>query len=74
MTAPISFPADPDPGGRDPVAGDPAAAVAASAARHAELESDTYAQGSTIGDVMSLPPVPEQGGKHTGGDDTGYPA
>jgi hypothetical protein len=56
--SPIRFAADDDAGGRDIVAGDPAAAQAAAAARLAELESDTYGQGSVIGDVLSLPSSP----------------
>jgi hypothetical protein len=46
---------DDDPGGRDSTAGDAAGAVAAAMARREELASDTHGQGSTIGDVMTLP-------------------
>jgi hypothetical protein len=56
--SPIQFTADDDPGGRDIVAGDPAAAVAAAEARLAEMQADTYGQGSTIGDVLDLPHSP----------------
>jgi hypothetical protein len=72
--SPIAFPGDADPGGRDDVAGDVAGAMGAAGARFAELQSDTYGQGSTIGDLMELPPVPYAAGKHTGGPDAGYPA
>lgn len=52
---PIATGGDPDPGGRDPVAGDVAGAVAAAHARLGELQSDTYGQGSVIGDLLDLP-------------------
>jgi hypothetical protein len=55
---PIRFTADDDPGGRDPVAGDPAAAVTSAQARLAELQSDTFGQGSVIGDLLDLPHSP----------------
>ena len=64
---------DADPGGGDSIAGDPAAAVAAAMARREELASDTYGQGSVIGDLMDLPPVPDASSKHTG-PVAGYPA
>ena len=67
----INTGADADPGGRDSVAGDPAAAIAAMARRE-ELASDTYGQGSTIGDLMDLPPFPDADSKHTG-PVAGYP-
>jgi hypothetical protein len=47
---------DADPGGSDKTAGTVAGAVAASDARQQELQSDTYGQGSRIGDLMSMPP------------------
>jgi hypothetical protein len=47
-----------DPGGRDDVAGSVAGAVAAAEARFGEHQTDTYGQGSTIGDAMTLPPSP----------------
>jgi hypothetical protein len=47
---------DPDPGGHDRVSGTVDGAVAAAMARQAELQSDTYGPGSTIGDMMTLPP------------------
>jgi hypothetical protein len=56
--SPIAFPADPDPGGRDIVSGSVAGAVAAAQARYGELQGDTYALGSHIGDLMALPPSP----------------
>jgi hypothetical protein len=72
--SPVAFPGDADAGGRDDVAGDVAAAVANAQARYGELQGDTYGQGSVIGDLVDLPPVPEQGSKHAGGSDTGYPS
>jgi hypothetical protein len=56
--SPIRFTADDDAGGRDIVAGTVEGAQAAAAARLAELQSDTYGQGSVIGDVLSLPSSP----------------
>lgn len=50
---------DADAGGRDDVAGTVAGSVAAAEARFAEHEHDTHAQGSIIGDLMTLPVVPE---------------
>lgn len=55
---PISTAGDADAGGRDIVAGTVAGAVAAAQARFGELQSDTYGQGSVIGDVYRLPPSP----------------
>ena len=49
---------DADAGGRDDVAGDVAGAMAAAQARYHEHQSDTYGLGSTVGDVMTLPPNP----------------
>lgn len=49
---------DADAGGGDKITGDVAGAAAASDARWRELQSDTYGQGSVIGDVMTLPPSP----------------
>ena len=51
--APIYVGGDADAGGRDDVAGDVAGAVAAAEARYREYESDTYGQGSTIGDLIT---------------------
>jgi hypothetical protein len=65
---------DPDPGGSDRVAGTAGGAAAAAEARWRELESDTFGQGSVIGDLMDLTPVPGQHSKHQGGDDAGYPS
>ncbi len=56
--APVNAMGDADAGGRDDVAGTPAAAVAAAGARYMEHASDTLAQGSVIGDIMTLPPSP----------------
>ena len=49
---------DADAGGRDDVGGSVAEAQANAQARFHEHQSDTYGQGSTIGDVMTLPPSP----------------
>jgi hypothetical protein len=46
---------DMDPGGGDKTAGTVEGAVAAAQARQRELESDTFGQGSVIGDIMALP-------------------
>ena len=56
--SPIQAHGDADAGGRDDVADSVAGAVAAASARWHEHQSDTYGQGSTIGDVMTLPPSP----------------
>jgi hypothetical protein len=71
---PVYVGGDADPGGRDIVAADPAGAVANTEARYGELQSDTFGQGSAIGDLMDLPPVPDAASKHIAGPDTGYPA
>jgi hypothetical protein len=55
---PIVFPGNPDAGGRDTVASTVAGAVANAEARYREHQADTYGQGSTIGDALSLPEVP----------------
>ena len=62
MTSPISFPGDDDAGGRDDVAGTVAGAVANAQGRYHEHQADTYGQGSTIGDVMSLPETASDSG------------
>lgn len=49
---------DADPGGSDKTSGTVAGAVAAADARQHELESDTFGQGSVLGDLMTLPPSP----------------
>jgi hypothetical protein len=54
-TSPVAFPGDNDAGGRDTVSPTTDGAVAAAQARYGEHESDTFGQGSTIGDVMALP-------------------
>ena len=56
---PIVTAGDADAGGRDIVAGSVAEAVANAKARFGELQSDTYGQGSTIGDTYTLPPEPD---------------
>jgi hypothetical protein len=56
--SPVAFTADDDAGGRDIVSGTVDGAQAAAMARLSELESDTLGQGSTIGDVLSLPHSP----------------
>lgn len=52
---PIDAMGDADVGGTDTVAGDVAGAQANAEARYREHEGDTHAQGSTIGDLMTLP-------------------
>ena len=54
--SPIQVHGDADAGGRDDVAATVAAAQAAAEARYHEYMTDTYGQGSTIGDVMTMPP------------------
>jgi hypothetical protein len=56
--SPIMFPGDPDAGGRDDVAATVDGSVASAQARFAEHESDTFGLGSTIGDLVMLPPNP----------------
>lgn len=43
-----------------------AGAVSNTEARYHELAGDTYGAGSTIGDVLDLPPVVSDQSKHTG--------
>lgn len=57
-----------DAGNDDKIAGSVAQAVADADARNAELQTDLYGQGSTIGDLMDSPPVPSDTGKMTGGN------
>lgn len=52
---PVYVGGDADAGGRDDVAGDVAGAKAAALARAAEHQSDTYGQGSVIGDLLPPP-------------------
>ena len=59
---------DADAGGRDDVAGAVAAAVAAAQARASEHQSDTYGQGSTIGDLITIPPFDSDGKVTQGGE------
>jgi len=56
--APIQAHGDADAGGRDTVAGTVAGAVANAEARFMEHVTDTYGQGSVIGDLMTFPPSP----------------
>jgi len=44
---------DADAGGSDTVGATPAEAVAMGMAHCAEMEADTHAQGSTVGDLMA---------------------
>lgn len=53
--SPIYVGGDSDAGGRDDVSGTVAGAMAAAEARYKEYQSDTYGQGSVIGDLMRLP-------------------
>jgi hypothetical protein len=50
---------DSDAGGRDDMSGTVAGAVANAEARFLEHEADTHAQGSMIGDAMTIPLPPE---------------
>jgi hypothetical protein len=59
-TSPIFVGGDDDPGGRDIVSATVAGSVANAQARFTEHERDTHATGSTTGDLMTLPPVPEE--------------
>jgi len=70
----IAYPGDNDAGGRDDVAASVSEAIANAMARQAELQRDTYGQGSVIGDLMNLPDVPTAHSKHVGGDGDGYMA
>jgi hypothetical protein len=54
--SPVQAHGDADAGGRDDVAGDVAGAMANAEARYLEHQGDTYPQGSTIGDLMTMPP------------------
>lgn len=53
--SPVQVHGDNDAGGRDDVAGTVADAMAAAEARYHEYQSDTLGQGSTIGDLMTMP-------------------
>jgi hypothetical protein len=63
---PVTFPGDADPGGRDIVSATVMGAVTNAEARYGELRGDTYGQGSTIGDLLDLPPVISDMSKHAG--------
>jgi len=54
---PVYTGGDDDAGGRDDVAGDVAGSVSNATARWHELQSDTFGQGSVIGDLMTFPPA-----------------
>ena len=69
--SPIYAGGDADAGGRDIVSGTVVGAVASAEARLSELQGDTYGQGSVIGDLMTMPTVPEDIVTPTGG--FGYP-
>ena len=56
--SPIDAHGDPDPGGRDIASDSVAGSMTMAAARLAELQGDTFGQGSTIGDLMPMPPSP----------------
>jgi hypothetical protein len=55
---PVFVGGDNDAGGRDDVAGDVATAAANAHARSLEHQGDTFGLGSTIGDVVTMPPSP----------------
>lgn len=54
---PIEVMGDPDPGGRDNVAGTVSESMTTAHARLSELQSDTYGTGSILGDLMDFPPA-----------------
>ena len=56
--SPIGVHGDADAGGRDDVADSVGGAVTAAESRFHEHQTDTYGLGSTIGDIMTLPPNP----------------
>ena len=58
QVSPVFVGGDADAGGRDDVAGSVAEAVGNAQARYGEHQRDTFAQGSRIGDAMTLPPNP----------------
>ena len=57
----INAAGDDDPGGRDTVAGDVAAAVANATGRWQELQTDTYSPGPVVGTATVGQPHPQQG-------------
>jgi hypothetical protein len=59
--SPVYVGGDDDPGGRDDVAGSVAEAQANAKARFGEHQTDTYGQGSQIGDSLNLPPKTSDG-------------
>jgi hypothetical protein len=64
--APVNAAGDADAGGRDDVAGDVAGAVANATGRWHEHQSDTYQQGSVIGDLVQFPASPLDPGAGVG--------
>lgn len=64
--APIDAAGDNDAGGRDDVAATVGQAVANAEARFTEHQSDTYGQGSVIGDLVTFPPSPLDPGAGVG--------
>ena len=69
----ISYDGAADAGGRDDVAGTVAGAQVAAEARYHEHMTDTYAQGSQIGDLLILPDAVSDHSLDTGGDGAGHP-
>lgn len=63
---PIYVGGDADAGGRDDVSATVAGAQAAAMARQTEHASDTHAQGTPLGDAVTLPGV-SAAGKHSEG-------
>jgi hypothetical protein len=63
---PVNAAGDNDAGGRDDMAATVAEAVASAQGRYHEFQGDTYAQGSTIGDLMQFPPSPLDPGAGVG--------
>ena len=56
--SPIDAHGDADAGGRDIASDSVPGSMDAAAARLTELQGDTYGLGSTIGDLMPMPPSP----------------
>jgi hypothetical protein len=55
--SPVQVHGDADAGGRDDVASSVAGAQVNAEARYHEHETDTYGLGSTIGDLVAMPPT-----------------
>ena len=64
--SPVNAAGDADAGGRDDVSATVGGAVAAATGRWHEFQSDTYGEGSVIGDLMTFPPSPEDPGAGVG--------